>query len=74
MLSDNIATKHSTGYSLRASDTLTVPRFSPIYAKNSIAHRAPVLWNILISKDKNFSNTSYKNLKRKIHSMFNGHF
>ena len=25
--------------------------------------------NILISKDKNFSNTSYKNLKRKIGSM-----
>ena len=29
-----------------------------------IAHKGPVLWNILISKDKNFSNTSYKNLKR----------
>lgn len=31
--------------------------------------RGPVLWNILISKDKNFSNTSYKNLKRKVRSM-----
>ena len=35
----------------------------------SIAHRGPVLWNILISKDKNFSNTSYKNLKRETPSM-----
>ena len=35
----------------------------------SIAHRGPVLWNILISKDKNFSNTSYKNPKRKTPSM-----
>lgn len=26
-------------------------------------------WNILISKDKNFSNTSYKNLKRETPSM-----
>ena len=58
--------KRPTGYSLRASDSLTVPRFSSIYGKNSIAHRGPVLWNILISKDKHFSDTSYKNLKRKI--------
>ena len=28
-----------------------------------------VLWNISISKDKHFSNTSYKNLKTKIRSM-----
>ena len=69
VLSDNIVMKRSTGYSLRASDSLTVPHFSSIYGKNSIAHRGPVLWNILISKDKNFSNTSYKNLKRKIRSL-----
>ena len=70
VLSDNITVmKRSTGCCLRASDFLTVPRFSSIYGKNSIAHRGPVLWNILISKDKNFSNTSYKNLKRKIRSM-----
>jgi len=36
---------------------------------SSIAHRGPVLWNLLISKDKNFSNTSYKNLKRETPSM-----
>ena len=68
VLSDNIVMK-PTGYSLRASDSLTVPRFSSIYGKNSIVHRGPVLWNSLISKDKHFSNTSYKNLKRKIRSM-----
>ena len=39
------------------------------YGKNSIAHRGPVSWNIIICKDKNFSNTSYKSLKRKIYSM-----
>ena len=69
VLSDNIVMKPPTGYSLRASDSLTVPRFSSIYGKNSIVHRGSVLWNILISKDTHFSNTSYKSLKRKIRSM-----
>ena len=70
VLSDNIVMKRPTGYySLRASDSPTVPRFSSIYGKNSIAHRGPVLWNILISKDKHFSKTSYENLKTKIRSM-----
>ena len=61
--------KRPTGYSLQASDSLMVLRFNSIYGKNSIAYRGPVLWKILISKDKNFSSTSYKNLKRKIRSM-----
>ena len=69
VLSDNIVMKRPTGYSLRVSDSLTVPRFNSIYGKNSIAHRGSVLWNILISNDKNFSSTSYKNLKKKIRSM-----
>ena len=67
--SDNIVMKRPTGYSLRAIDSLTVPRFNSIYGKNSIARRGPVLWNSLISKDKNYSNTCYKNLRSKIRSM-----
>ena len=59
VLSDNIVTKRPTVYSTQASDSLTVPRFNSTYGKNSIARKGPVLWNILISKDKNFSNTSY---------------
>ena len=65
VLSDNIVIKHRTGYPLRASDSLAVPRFSSIYGKNSVAHRGPALWNSLISKDKHLSYTSYKNLRRK---------
>jgi len=61
--------KHATGYSLRAVDSLLAPRFSSTYCKNSIAHRGPVLWNALIFKGKNFSNISYKDLKRKTRSM-----
>ena len=69
LLSDNIVTKRPTVYSTLAPDSLTVPCFNSTYGKNSIVRRGPVLCNILISKDKNFSNTSYKNLKRKIRSM-----
>ena len=61
--------KHATGYSLRAPDSLLAPHFSSTYGKNSIAHRGPVLWNALIFKGKNFSNISYKDLKRKTRSM-----
>ena len=61
--------KRAAGYSLRAPDSQTVPRFSSTYGKNSVAHRGPVLWNALIFKDKNFSTISYKDLKRKTHSM-----
>ena len=61
--------KRATGYSLREPGSLTVPRFSSTYGKNSVAHRGPALWNALIFKDKNFSNISYKDLKSKTRSM-----
>ena len=61
--------KRAAGYSLRAPDSQTVPRFISTYGKNSVAHRGPVLWNALIFKDKNFSTISHKDLKRKTHSM-----
>ena len=61
--------KRVTGYSLREPDSLTMPRFSSTYGKNSITHKGPVLWNALIFKDKNFSNISYKDLKSKTRSM-----
>ena len=54
VLSDNIVMKRATGYSLRAPDSLTVPRFSSSYGKISITHRGPVLWTALIFKDKKF--------------------
>ena len=60
--------QNQTAYSLRASDSNGASL--QLYGKNSIAPRGPVLWNILTSKDKHFSNTSYKNLKKKIRSMY----
>ena len=38
VLSDNIVMERATGYSLRAPDSLTAPRFSSTYGKNSVAH------------------------------------
>ena len=61
--------KRAAGYSLRAPDSQTVPRFSSTYGKISVAHRDTILWNALIFKDKNFSTISYKDLKRKTRSM-----
>ena len=65
----NIVMKRVTGYSLREPGSLTMPRFSSTHGKNSVAHRGPVLWNALIFKDKNFSNISCKDLKKKTRSM-----
>ena len=58
LLNQPIETKRAAGYSLRA----------PVSAL-AIAHRGPVLWNALIFKDKYFLTISYKDLKRKTHSM-----
>ena len=63
-----IIKKNQTAYSLRASDSNGASL--QLYGKNSIAPRGPVLWNILTSNHKHFSNTSYKNLKKKIRSMY----
>ena len=46
--------KRATGYSLREPGSLTVPRFSSTYGKNSVAHRGPALWNVLIFEGQEF--------------------
>ena len=69
VISDTIATKLAPGHSLRARDTLTVPRFNTNYGKNAITHRGPVLWNVIIAQDKDFADTNYKDLAKKIRSI-----
>ena len=66
VLYDTIAFKHAPGHSLRAHDSLTVPRFNTNYGKNAIAHRGPILWNVIIAQDKDFADTNYKDLAKKI--------
>ena len=69
VLSDTIATKHAPGHSLQAHDTLTVPRFKNNYGKNAMAHRGPILKNAIIAQDKDFADTNYKELAKKIRSV-----
>ena len=71
VLSVTIATKVAGGHSLRKRDTITVPRFNTNYGKNAIAHRGPILWNAIIAQDKDFADTNYKDLAKKIRSIDN---
>ena len=69
VVSDTIATKLAPGYSLRTRDTLTVPRFNTNYGKNAITHRGPILWNAIIAQEKDFADTNYEDLAKKIRSI-----
>jgi len=69
VLSEAIAIKHAPGHSLRAHDSLTVPRFNTNYGKNAIAHKGPMLWNAIIAQDRDFADTNYKDLAKKIRSI-----
>ena len=52
-------------YSLRSRYLLAVPRFNAHYIKNSKAYKGATLWNAInASKDENFSNAKFKNIKK----------
>ena len=55
-------------YSLRSRYLLAVPRFNTYiqnYIKNSKAYKGATLWNAInASKDENFSNAKFKNIKK----------
>ena len=44
-------------------------RLNTNYGKNDIAYRGPILWNAIIVQDKDFADTNYKDLAKKIHSI-----
>ena len=69
VLSDTIAIKHASGHSLRAHDSLTVPRYNTNYRKSAIAHRGLILWNAIIAQDKDFADTNKRDLAKKIRSI-----
>ena len=57
-------------YSLRSRYLLAVPRFNTNYIKNSKAYKGATLWNAInASKDKNFSNAKFKNIKKRLSSL-----
>jgi len=43
--------------------------FAHLLGKNAIAHRVPILWNAIIAQDKDFADTNYKDLAKKIRSI-----
>ena len=45
-----IAKRRDLSYSIRARDSLLVPRFNTRFMKDSITYRGTVLWNMLTSK------------------------
>ena len=65
-LTNCIAKKRNLSYSIRARDSLLVPRFSTRFMKGSVAYRGTVLWNMLSSRYTDLADTSLCNLVKKL--------
>ena len=61
-----LAKKRNLAYSIRARDSLLVPRFNTRFMKDSVAYRGSVLWNMLTSKYTDLVDTSHYNLAKKL--------
>ena len=57
-----IAKKRNLSYSIRARDSLLVPRFNTRFMKDSVAYRGTVLWNMLSPRYTDLADTSLSNL------------
>ena len=49
-LSDNIVTMRNTGYPLRRSENIAIPRFRSRYLEQSVSYRGAILWNAIITR------------------------
>ena len=68
-LSNCIEKKCDLSYSIRARDSLLVPRFNTRFMKGSVAYRATLLWNIpLTSNCTDPAHTGHCNLAKKLRS------
>ena len=67
-LNNCIAKKRDLPYSIRARDSLLVPRFNTCFMKDSVTYRGTVLWNMLTSKYTDLADTSHCNLAKKLKS------
>ena len=65
-LTNCIAKKRNLSYSIRARDSLLVPRFNTRFMKDSVAYRGTVLWNMLSSRYTDLADTSLCNLVKKL--------
>jgi len=41
----------------------------PVHCIHVYVHRGPILWNAIIAQDKDFADTNYKDLAKKIRSI-----
>ena len=65
-LTNCIAKKRNLQHSIRARDSLLVPRFNTRFTKGSVAYRGTVLWNMLSSRYTDLADTSLCNLVKKL--------
>ena len=65
-LTNCIAKNRNLSYSIRARDSLLVPRFNTRFMKDSVAYRGTVLWNMLSSRYTDLADTSLCNLVKKL--------
>ena len=65
-LTNCIAKKRNLSYSIRARDSLLVPRFNTRFMKDSVAYRGTFLWNMLSSRYTDLADTSLCNLVKKL--------
>ena len=61
-----IAKKSDLSYSIRARDSLLVPRCNTSFMKDSVAYGGTILWNMLSSKYADLADTSHCNLAKKL--------
>ena len=61
--------KRNLSYSIRARDSLLVPRVNTRFMKDSVANRGSVLWNMLTSKYTDLVDISHYNLAKKLNTL-----
>ena len=61
-----IAKKRNLSNSIRARDSLLVPRFNTRFMKDSVAYRGAVLWNMQTSRYTDLADTGLSNLVKKL--------
>ena len=64
-LTNCIAKKRNLSYSIRARNSLLVPRFNTRFMKDSVAYRGTVFWNTRSSRYTDLADTSLCNIAKK---------
>ena len=63
---DRIIKRETSLYSLRAHDSLVLPRFNTRYMKYSIAYRRAALWNSMMRMNKDLAHLVHRNAAKRL--------